>query len=361
MNQKFTLVKGLFFAAIIGFLFTSSSGGLNSQRAGAPGGEGTCIGCHNAGPTNLTDGFAILSGAPTSITPNTTYNMTLEVSDADAVNAGFQIVASDGTNGNMVGTFTATTGTRVVGSGGGIGRLTHSSPQNFNSGSADWAVTWTSPASPPANVTFYFAVNAANGNGGNGNDDAIYVSQSAAIALPVELSSFEVAAEDQTVHLTWTTETERNNAFFAIERSGDGYRFEEIGRVQGQGTSSIATDYQYEDLFPMGGNNYYRLRQVDEDGTEEYSKIEVVTFEAKDAIQWAIYPNPASDQIAFRQIGTYQENIVVEIFDAQGRQVERIQTSELETTVSINDYPAGLYFMKWQANGASGSERFVKR
>lgn len=99
------------------------------------------------------------------------------------------------------------------------------------------------------------------------------------IPLPIELAHFfGVATEDKSL-LMWTTFSEINNDYFAVERSGDGYVWEMLGLVQGAGTSSQVIDYRYYDSEPLEYVNYYRLKQVDFDGKYEYSDIVSVKHE----------------------------------------------------------------------------------
>jgi len=85
--------------------------------------------------------------------------------------------------------------------------------------------------------------------------------------LPVELIRFDAKCENDVVRLTWTTGSESNNSHFNVERSADGFTFETMGEVPGAGTSQVPVDYLFLDERPLA-LAYYRLRQVDFDGTE---------------------------------------------------------------------------------------------
>ena len=91
--------------------------------------------------------------------------------------------------------------------------------------------------------------------------------------LPVELMSFTGMEYQNEIQLNWTTATEVNNDYFEVERSLDAVHFDIIGKVAGGGTSSEVLKYQLIDPSPVAGINYYRLKQVDYDGTFEYSFI----------------------------------------------------------------------------------------
>lgn len=140
--------------------------------------------------------------------------------------------------------------------------------------------------------------------------------------LPVELISFKAAAAGQTSHLTWSTATEIDNKGFSIERSLDGDEWEEIGFVEGNGTSDIVNNYEFTDLSPERGVNYYRLRQTDYDGRSELSDVESVTFQGNDALLFSAFPNPTAHSTT---IAVPEGVIDVRVTDVTGRVVlERI-------------------------------------
>ncbi len=105
-----------------------------------------------------------------------------------------------------------------------------------------------------------------------------YVLQLENGSLPVELSSFDAISEEEKVKLEWTTISEKNSAFFEVERSSDGLEFESIAKLDGQGNSEELINYLTYDESPLKGNNYYRLKQIDQDGKFEYSEIRNVYF-----------------------------------------------------------------------------------
>lgn len=96
--------------------------------------------------------------------------------------------------------------------------------------------------------------------------------------MPVTLVSFNARAEDSIVRLEWRTTSETNNAGFYIERSANGFHWEDIGFVDGNATTSAVKDYTFRDEQPVAGLNYYRLRQIDFDGTTERSRVVAVRF-----------------------------------------------------------------------------------
>ncbi|MBT1686210.1 T9SS type A sorting domain-containing protein, partial [Dawidia soli] len=110
--------------------------------------------------------------------------------------------------------------------------------------------------------------------------------------LPITLLSFKAVLNNTQVDLTWTTVTERNNAFFTIERAGTDLKFDSIGFMPGAGDSQEALRYAAVDYTPLRGLSYYRLKQTDYDGTSTYSALSKVENNASGAHIFQVYPNP---------------------------------------------------------------------
>lgn len=111
--------------------------------------------------------------------------------------------------------------------------------------------------------------------------------------LPITLLDFDAQQEDDAVGIDWTTATERNNAFFTVERSADGEAYEAVTEVPGAINSQHAIHYRTVDEHPYNGLSYYRLKQTDLDGTSKYSNEVVVQLKLTDDVLTA-YPNPSN-------------------------------------------------------------------
>lgn len=116
--------------------------------------------------------------------------------------------------------------------------------------------------------------------------------------LPVELLSFNASEDGRQALLQWRTATEVNNASFVIERSEDGLHFEALTSVPGAGTSNMVITYSTIDTDPKFGVNYYRLKQVNYDGTSSFSGVRTVEFSTSDQAV-SIYPNPIASGSPF--------------------------------------------------------------
>ncbi len=111
--------------------------------------------------------------------------------------------------------------------------------------------------------------------------------------LPVEWLGFQVAREGEGALLTWQTAFEDNASHFVVERSVDGSSFEAIGTVSAIGSSTDVTNYDFWDpVLPDATVIYYRLRQLDFDGAEDFSPIRTLTRESNSQI--LVMPNPVS-------------------------------------------------------------------
>ena len=199
-------------------------------------------------------------------------------------------------------------------------------------GSAAWAATGSPQAAAVsgASRSFSFAT-AALGR--------LTVSN-AANPLPVELVRFTAEAQGADALLRWATASERSNDRFEVEASADGRTFQRIGVVAGQGTSTQAQAYVLLDrniARYAAGLVYYRLRQVDTDGTFSYSPVRTVAVAAGPAVL-ALFPNPTTVRAA--TLTGAQPGAAVAVFDALGRQVLTIPADATGTAVLL--LPAGL-------------------
>ena len=183
--------------------------------------------------------------------------------------------------------------------------------------------------------------------------------------LPVELIDFSAKPMDQGVMLDWSTASEQNNDYFAIERSFDGQRFKEIGKVAGAGSTYTAVDYNFFDNNPpaLASTLYYRLRQVDYDGKFEYSPIEVIDRQINgDGIQ--LWPNPVDSELNISLASTMSEQPVrVEIFDINGRLLRVADFDQIgdNFTMDTSELGDGIYLIKISSQQFSQTKRFIKQ
>jgi hypothetical protein len=143
--------------------------------------------------------------------------------------------------------------------------------------------------------------------------------------LPITLEYFKGRTMAGTNVLEWRTLAEINNDFFEVQRSTDGESYEVIATIEGSGTSNSPKFYQYIDQAPNGGINYYRLKQIDFDGTSSYSEnIVRLENDASDQnILFTLFPNPTTQDNIQMRVRDNKDGypIVIKIHDMYGREV----------------------------------------
>ncbi len=180
-------------------------------------------------------------------------------------------------------------------------------------------------------------------------------------AMPVELSQFTVQPKDDGALLNWSTASETNNAYFAIERGINGIDFEEVSKVAGKGTSYASNEYDYFDTdLPDHKFVYYRLRQVDHNGNYSFSQVRAILNKVQEG-DLRVYPNPTKSKIELLLSGDIKESIRVQIFDLNGR---LLSSQELPPSnapvIDVNTLAEGQYLIRAQSGAYSWTERFVK-
>lgn len=167
-------------------------------------------------------------------------------------------------------------------------------------------------------------------------------------ALPVTIVQFSAeVVENESILISWTTASESENAYFVIQRSIDGARFEDVGFIEGAKNSEDIKDYDFMDTNSYQGLSYYRLKQVDLNGTEDFSELISVYLETERE-RLIIYPNPVKATDLYFTIPVSRRKAVqsVRIFDSQGRMVKRIDTPDFvgeSLHVTIEGLFIGLY------------------
>lgn len=165
-------------------------------------------------------------------------------------------------------------------------------------------------------------------------------STSLANPLPIELVDFSAVPVGEFVNLTWNTRSELNNDFFTVERSNKGDEFDQIGIIQGSGTTSTSHSYGFIDLDPLLNVSYYRLKQSDYDGSTTFSKI--LKVDRNSPKQLITYPNPAkqSEVISINYKGTFA------LFNTLGQMVLMINNAD---QIDTHHLPSGVYTLKTSA------------
>jgi hypothetical protein len=169
--------------------------------------------------------------------------------------------------------------------------------------------------------------------------------------LPVQLVDFTAQVQGTGVNLAWRTASEAGSDRFDIERSLDGAAFTKLGMVAAQGTTSQAHAYAFRDVqLPNGAATlYYRLRQVDLDGTYTFSPVRVVQVAAAAVAFGAeVYPNPWADELHVQLVGLSTEPLHFALYDAVGKLVLSHATASAQQVAlpAVGSLPAGVYTLR---------------
>ena len=183
--------------------------------------------------------------------------------------------------------------------------------------------------------------------------------------LPIKLISFtaELLSGTPEVQLAWSTSYEQNNHYFLVQRSADGQNFSVIDTVAAT-DNETGSAYSYTDMHPQDGMNYYRLDQVDFDGTGTYSGIKEVSItEATSGLQ--LSPNPADGLVYLSLDGNVSGTLQVRLLDVQGRTLRSWVFEKPEgnwtQSLDVSGLPAGSYFMQVLGTNYQQVKTFIKK
>ena len=178
--------------------------------------------------------------------------------------------------------------------------------------------------------------------------------------LPVSLLSFNGRKNNTVVDLDWKTSFEQDNSRFEVETSKDATNFYRIGTVTSKGNSSIEQQYAFTDNLPINGINYYRLKQIDLDARNSYSRTITVVFDKKGK-DITIYPNPAKDKLTVGFVKP-ADNVILQIIAADGKIVKTEKAGFVQRNyeISIDKLTPGSYILHITTGNEKYTIKFVK-
>lgn len=205
-------------------------------------------------------------------------------------------------------------------------------------------------------------------DGFSGGGIAIRVSPDI-VVLPVELLYFTGTYVDKKVYLNWETASELNNDYFLVEKSTDGKNWTSIGSVKGHGTTQDPHQYAMIDPYPFQGENYYRLKQVDFDGTFKYSRIiviDVLNEYTRTESTFAVQPNPTAGLVVATISSETNQKVQLNIFDASGQLMEvrdvALGKGLNKVKVDLSKFPAATYLLSFKdRSGKEYSAKVIKQ
>jgi hypothetical protein len=183
--------------------------------------------------------------------------------------------------------------------------------------------------------------------------------------LPVELSSFSAIVLENAVRLDWRTETEVSNYGFEVLRSNQKDDWSVLGFVQGHGNSNSPKDYSFTDNSVSGGKYSYKLKQIDTDGSFEYSKVIEVDLGSPGKFELSQnYPNPFNPVTTIKFLLSESGYVKLTVYNIVGEQVAVLVDGFREKgvyTINFNaeNLPSGLYIYTIDSNGSKQSRKMI--
>jgi hypothetical protein len=175
--------------------------------------------------------------------------------------------------------------------------------------------------------------------------------------VPVELKYFSSYVDVQKVILNWETATETNNLGFSIERKLVDKNLKEqewieVGFIEGSGTTTNEHQYTFSDYLYLNGTYHYRLKQIDYDGSYNYSnEIEVNFFAVKNYSLAQNYPNPFNPTTTISFQLPQAAYVTLKVYDALGNEIETLENGFMpagvhEVSFNAANLSSGLYLYR---------------
>lgn len=180
--------------------------------------------------------------------------------------------------------------------------------------------------------------------------------------LAVEFAHFDGHFNRGNVVLEWVTASETESDFFQIEYSRDGSDYTALGKVFAAGNSTEQNAYQYTHVEPMSGTNYYRIKQVDVDGSFIFSDVVPIRVVSDNEVH--IYPTAVNDFVTVTVVEEVPGDIPVLVFNSIGTLIYSaiMPAGSTELMVPAMDLDAGYYFVKMELDGIGViTKPFIKK
>jgi hypothetical protein len=185
--------------------------------------------------------------------------------------------------------------------------------------------------------------------------------------VPVELSSFIAIVKDNDVLLNWITSTETNNMGFDVERRNTkpNSGWQKLGYISGHGTTTEKSNYSFVDKNPVDGKSYYRLKQIDFDGSSRiYNAVEVDFETVKEYSLSQNYPNPFNPNTEINFTLAKSGNITLKVYNLLGSEVATLVDGFMEAgkhLVKFNakDFTSGVYFYTLKADNYTSTRKMM--
>ncbi len=312
-----------------------------------------CV-CHNVTPDASVQ---VWIEGPDSLLKGETAEYHIFLTGGPMVKGGFNVAS-------RFSTLTATDpGTQIM-----ADELTHNQPRIFAGDTVSWYFNYTAADSVEWD-TLYSTANSVNGDGIPSNLDHWNFGSNFPVRLldivPVEFLSFNAVSSNGSVNLSWLTATETNNKGFQIERKENPTaEWNQIGFVEGKGTTSKKSYYTFSDNQPASGTVYYRLKQTDLNGSYTYSNtIEVNTGVLSYSLEQN-YPNPFNPSTTIKYYTASPGKVVLKVYDLTGKETavlvnENQNAGSHSVNFNASSLASGMYIYKLTTGNFSASKKLL--
>lgn len=333
-------------------------------------------------PSGGSGTYTYLWSGSGTITSNTAQNTTT----VPAASGGYTVTVTDGNNCTATATTPAVSVDQAIpfisitcgtnSSGINYAQLYESNGNTWLwttvNGGRYYATSAISPLSDGTTSTLQAPYVASNGtytaqitdaSGCTGSGSVTITPSTCSVILAVTDLNFTAQKQGNIALLKWGTASETNNSYFNVERSTDGINWQVIGTVTAKGNSTTLTSYSFADALPVGGTNYYRLKQVDVNGIFKYSQVKALLF----SDNWLVktYPNPVQNLMLLEFNSNKDEDAAIIIYAASGQVVYKTQRrlSKGLNRVKLNTLQAlaqGAYIVTISTTENIFRSKFVK-
>lgn len=175
--------------------------------------------------------------------------------------------------------------------------------------------------------------------------------------LPVKLTSFTVTKKGEDALLEWITAEEKNSDYFEVQKSNDSKTWTSIGKINAHQNATTLNHYQFTDIKPQEGINYYRLKMMDKDGHFTYSPIKSLVF--KTPLNIRISPNPAQTSVTIDLGKKHPAPVSILINDVNGKTVWKETTNSQAYTLQVSGWRKGMYFVQIQIGNENVTQKLL--
>ncbi len=184
-------------------------------------------------------------------------------------------------------------------------------------------------------------------------------------SIPVELTAFTAVPVEKGVLLKWSTATESNNLGFELQNSKDKANWKTFAFIEGSGTSTEKHEYSFLDNMPFDETSFYRLVQIDYDGSRNvYDEVEVFFSGNMNYELEQNFPNPFNPATVIKFRLKEKGKALLRVFDALGREVKLLVNEVKEAgTYSVrfnaDELPSGIYYYQLNVNGYISTRKML--